>query len=145
MMTGRPTKFTDKVKKRIIEGLSIGMTYELVAKYAGISEATFYTYLAKGRQGEPDYLEFLEDCKKAEARCARGMLGAIYQAAREEGRWQAAAWLLERRHGYKSSMDPIVEINVESETANIHQMITDLKGSKELLDQIMGPKIDLDE
>ena len=53
--------------------------------------------------------------------------------------------MLERRFGYKAQQDPVVEINVESDTVNVQQMITDLKGSKVLLDQIMGPKVDLDE
>jgi transposase len=143
-MMSRKTKFTDEKKSKIIRALSLGMTHELAANYAGIGTSTLYRWFGRGREGEGEFVEFWEDCKKAEANNAAGMLGVIMQEAKNS-RWQAAAWLLERRHGYKSSMDPIVEINVESETANINQMITDLKGSKELLDQIMGPKIDLDE
>ena len=140
----RPTKFTEPVKRKLLEGIGIGLTYELAARYAGIHEATLYHYLAKGREGEPGFLEFFEEFKKAEARCAAGSLGVIIQAA-QDGRWQAAAWMLERRFGYKAQQDPVVEINVESDTVNVQQMITDLKGSKVLLDQIMGPKEDLDE
>ena len=140
----RPTKFTEPVKRKLLEGIGIGLTYELAARYAGIHEATLYHYLAKGREGEPGFLEFFEEFKKAEARCAAGSLGVIIQAA-QDGRWQAAAWMLERRFGYKAQQDPVVEINVESDTVNVQQMITDLKGSKVLLDQIMGPKVDLDE
>ena len=45
----RPSKFTDEIKKKLIQALSIGCTYVLAAKYAGIHEATFYSWLAKGR------------------------------------------------------------------------------------------------
>ena len=140
----RPTKFTEPVKRKVIEGLAIGLTYDLAARYAGIHEATLYIYLAKGREGQPGFLEFFEECKKAEARCAAGSLGVIIQAA-QDGKWQPAAWMLERRFGYKAQQDPVVEINVESETVNVKQLITDLKGSKDILEKIMGPKVDLDE
>lgn len=140
----RPTKFTEPVKRKVIEGIGVGLNYVLAAQYAGIRKTTLYRWLSLGREGDPGFLEFWEECKKAEARCAAGSLGVVIQAA-QDGKWQAAAWMLERRFGYKAQQDPVVEINVESETVNVQQMITDLKGSKDILEKIMGPKVDLDE
>ena len=143
-MMPRPTKFTEPVRQKVIEAIGIGLNYVLAAQYAGIRKTTLYRWLSLGREGDPVFSQFWEDCKKAEARCAAGAMGVIIQAAKD-GKWQASAWMLERRFGYRAQQDPVVEINVESETVNVKQMITDLQGSKDLLNKLMGPKVDLDE
>lgn len=140
----RPSKFTDETRKKLIQALSIGCTYELAAKYAGIHEATFYSWLTKGREGHPGFLKFYEDAKKAEAICATGALGVIVQSARE-GDWKAAAWFLERRHGYTNRDKAAVEINIDAESKPVIQMIQELREDSELALLLNGPKIDLDE
>ncbi|MAF25753.1 hypothetical protein CL634_09305 [bacterium] len=150
------SKFTDERKLKILEALSLGCTHELAAKYAGIGESTFYLWLARGREGREEYIDFLEAVKRTEAKCAVGALSIIIGQARgreaKDGKeaiqpkWQAAAWLLERRYsGYSTNDNPSIEINIDSEQVNVDQMITDLRGSKELLERITGPVIDLDE
>ena len=141
---GRPSKFTDETKKRLLQALSVGCTYELAAKFAGIHEATFYSWLAKGREGNPDFSSFYEAAKKAEAACATGALGVIVQSARD-GDWKAAAWFLERRHGYTNREKPAVEINIDAESKPVIQMIQELRSDSDLALLLNGPKIDLDE
>jgi len=96
---GRKSKFTAPVKTRIIEALRAGTTYEIAAQYAGISRSTLYEWIKKGEQTTTgSYRTFYDNIKKAEAEGAVVHLGTISQASKKD--WKAAAWLLERRHGY---------------------------------------------
>ena len=96
---GRKSKFTAPVKNRIIEALRAGTTYEIAAQYAGISRSTLYEWIKKGENtATGTYRTFYDNIKKAEAEGAVVHLGTISQASKKD--WKAAAWLLERRHGY---------------------------------------------
>ncbi len=96
---GRKSKFTAPVKTRIIEALRAGTTYEIAAQYAGISRSTLYEWIKKGENtASGTYRTFYDNIKKAEAEGAVVHLGTISQASKKD--WKAAAWLLERRHGY---------------------------------------------
>ena len=96
----RKSKFIDAVTDRIMEALRLGATYELAAEYAGISRSTLYNWMEKGKdQDRGKYRTFLDTIKAAEAKGAIANLAMIETAARA-GDWKAAAWRLERRHGY---------------------------------------------
>jgi len=96
----RKSKFIDAVTDRIMEALRLGATYELAAEYAGISRSTLYNWMEKGKdQDRGQYRTFLDTIKAAEAKGAIANLAMIETAARA-GDWKAAAWRLERRHGY---------------------------------------------
>jgi hypothetical protein len=101
------------------------MTFERAAKMTGLDYSTIARWKKLGReQKKGQYAEFFEDLKRAEAEGEAGKLAEITRAAkggqemvetREEWelgvlvrktvtrklsapQWQAAAWLLERRH-----------------------------------------------
>ena len=96
----RKSKFNDAITARIIEALRLGATYEIAAEYAGISRSTLYNWMEKGKdQKSGQYRTFLDSIKGAEARGAIANLAMIESAAKS-GDWKAAAWRLERRHGY---------------------------------------------
>ena len=96
----RKSKFSDAVTARILEALRLGATYEIAAEYAGISRSTLYNWMEKGKeQARGQYRTFLDSIKGAEARGAIANLAMIESAAKA-GDWKAAAWRLERRHGY---------------------------------------------
>jgi len=84
------------VEKRIVDSLKAGNTVRQAAAAASVSTATFMAWKARGRRGEPRYVEFLEHCEKAEAE-AEGEAVKIVRDAALDGTWQAAAWWLERR------------------------------------------------
>lgn len=92
---GRPTKLDDLVSKRVVDAVAMGLPRDTAAKLARISPATLYSWLAKGRAGEPGFTEFFERVKEAEARGEAELVNVIREAAPRQ--WQAAAWLLERR------------------------------------------------
>jgi len=83
-------KLTPEVQKRICDAVAIGATYDLAAKYGGVS----YESLRLLREKSPAFAAALQE---AEGRGAIGWLAKIERAA-NEGTWQAAAWKLERRY-----------------------------------------------
>jgi transposase len=96
-MAGRQTKLTPEVQDRIVAALRAGNYQETAARYAGISEDTFYEWLKRGKE-EPGsaYSEFSEAVEKAKADAEVRDVALIDKAA-HDGSWQAAAWKLERK------------------------------------------------
>lgn len=123
----------EDVQRRIVEGLSLGMTYKMAADFAGISEKTLYNWLRKGREGySPIYVQFLEAVKRTTAQNAAGHLSTIVKAAKE-GRWQASAWMLERRFGWWAARDQSalesaeVEGTESDEPMTFEEVVEDLR------------------
>jgi len=97
----RREKFNEERQKRIIDAIKIGATYEIAAEQAGVSRSTLYNWLTKGeKQTKGAYRTFLDTFKKAESTAAITCLQVINEEA-IKGNWKCAAYLLERRHGYK--------------------------------------------
>jgi len=86
---------------RVAQGIRLGMTNKLAAQYGGICERTFHYWMKAAEQpnATKNHLHFLQAIKAAEADNAARCLLAIDEAA-TDGSWQAAAWMLERRHRY---------------------------------------------
>lgn len=96
---GRPTKFTPERCSAIVDAIAHRIPYEYAAEANGISEKTLYTWLEIASQHQyegidSDYTRFLQDIKRAEMTRMREHSDMI--AAKPE-RWQADAWMLERR------------------------------------------------
>ena len=122
----RPSKFTPEVRQKIVNAVRGGNGRETSARLAGISEATLYNWLQRGRQEKRgQFKDFNEAVQKAEAEAEVEAVLLIRQAAiggqvvsrkttsRTTGagetvtrvdetysrpEWQAAAWLLERKY-----------------------------------------------
>lgn len=63
---GRPTKFTEEVRQRIIEAISIGASLPAAAAHAGVAQQTVRNWLKLGKdQTEGEYFEFLEGFTRA--------------------------------------------------------------------------------
>lgn len=97
--TGRPTKFTPERRANIIDAISHRIPYQMAAEANGISLETLYEWLRIGKAHreeniESEYTIFSEALKTAEMTKVRNHMDMI--AAKPE-RWQADAWLLERR------------------------------------------------
>ena len=96
---GRRCLLTKDRINKICEGIKKGLTYDMCAKYAGISPSSFYTWLRKGREGkEKKFIEFVSKLEQAEASGAAYHLDNITKNSRDD--WKASAWILERRHNY---------------------------------------------
>ena len=95
--TGRKTKLTPEVRKRIIQALQLGASFKDAAEYGDICYKTFYRWFKKGKENQKsEYNEFYKLVSKARSNFNLKLLLRIEQAA-SEGNWRAAAWLLERR------------------------------------------------
>ena len=100
-MIGRPSKLTPKLIESISESIASGMPFNHAAVAAGVSERAFHTYQRQGKEDEEAgvdsiFLQFLQAMKKAEAQAIQKNLDIITKASVDH--WQAAAWILERRH-----------------------------------------------
>ena len=96
---GRPTKLTDEVQATIVAALEGGCTRSAAAGAAGIDPSTLQRWVRRGERADGRDKRFRLFCmaiKKAESMCDMRCLELI-NAAASEGRWQAAAWILERR------------------------------------------------
>ena len=142
----RKTKLTEEVTKIFVTAIEMNMNNILACKYAGISEATFYGWLSRGRQEKDSiYVEFLESIKRAEGKSALRNL-AIVQKAASDGSWQAACWLLERRHKYTVKQDPLVEIQIDNSELNTHELLEQIqKTNIEINELLKQPVIDMDD
>jgi len=111
---GRPSKFTPERRCAIVDAISHRIPYEYAAQANGIAERTLYDWLKMGEEHQQsgidsDYSTFLQDIKKAEMQRIREHTDMI--AAKPE-RWQADAWILERRwHKHFSSNAQLNELN----------------------------------
>ena len=102
---GRPTKCTTQAILDAERIQKLGATDTMTAEYLNISRSTFKEWMRKGGI-EPDsvYGHFRAAVKKG--RSQGGILNlATVQAASRAGQWQAAAWLLERRYGYRDAQE----------------------------------------
>ena len=98
---GRPSKFTPERRAAIIDAIAHRVPYELAAEGNGICEETFYEWLRIAREDEAngidsEYSKFSEDIKRAELQKVKEHNNEI---ASKPERWQADAWILERRWG----------------------------------------------
>ena len=81
----RPTKLTPKVVERIVEAVRLGLSYDKVARAAGIHPSTFYRWRVRGRNAKRG--KFRECCERidvAETESAVEYLEAIKRSVFEE-------------------------------------------------------------
>ncbi len=135
----RKTKFTPATTEKILEAVRLGATFKMAAEYAGISRTTFHKYVNQGRAANPGTkkAEFYENLLAADADGAITNLTVISEAALR-GDWKAAAWRLERRHGYHR--DGCAQIQAENKVEKLPDNTLDL-----LRDQAQQLKTAMDQ
>ncbi len=118
--TGRPPCYTAAKAARIVKAIRRGLPYKLAATAGGVSYTTFIRWRNEGTKPDspPHFRQFLNQLRIAEAEAAERLVGLIEKRAKDH--WQAAAWILERRHPdlfskhaappERSIMEPIEEI-----------------------------------
>ena len=118
---GRPTKCdTQKIldAERIQK---LGATDVMTAEYLGIQTSTFYEWIKKGeRDPSSVYGQFAEAIKRGRSQCGIVNLATI-QAAARAGTWTAAAWMLERRFGYRQVVEAEQQHNINGIDINTEE------------------------
>ena len=69
---GRPTLLTPELQQQICELTRAGATAEVAATVNGITAATFYGWMLKGREGDDKYVDFFEAVTEARMRARLG-------------------------------------------------------------------------
>jgi transposase len=94
--SGRRSKLTAEVHDKIVTAVRAGNYAEVAAQYAGISERTYYNWIAKGEQdADGPYLQFMQAIRAAEGEAEAVAMITIRKAWGDD--WKAAAWYLERK------------------------------------------------
>jgi hypothetical protein len=140
---GRPTKLTDELQAEIVNYLKTGNYIETACALAGISKSTFYSWLNKGKNSTRTnkYSRFTDAVERAQAWAEARLVALISKKA--EKTWQAAAWLLERKHPSKWSRNRKEEQKPEeisSDTSHIDP--ADREIVKKVLDEMAKRKVD---
>lgn len=97
---GKRPKMTPEVISAVVKAIELGMTLKHAAQAANIAESTLHKYKRLGEAGDERFAEFAKGIKNAEARVIGRCFNNLHRAAETENKWQASAWVLERRFGY---------------------------------------------
>jgi len=95
-------KYNTEVHHRIVQAIKLGATYDMASKAGGVTSRTLRGWLADAKrngEGSPFY-SLRQDILTADGASGINALACIQKAAKD-GKWQAAAWLLERKHGFR--------------------------------------------
>lgn len=93
---GRPTKLDASRTKRLCDALRKGLPRATAARLAGVEYTTIRNWVAAAKAGDDRYLPFLREVTRAEAEAEELLVSRINAHSLDS--WQAAAWMLERRH-----------------------------------------------
>lgn len=111
---GRPTRLNDIIAQRIVNAVETGVSRTAQAAMGGVHRATLMDWLARGREGEAPYADFLDRVKEAEAKAEAQMVECVRIAGLDPKHWTAAAWWLERtRPNDYAKREPLPEAETE--------------------------------
>lgn len=65
-MTGRPTKLTPAMHRKIVGKVKKGTTPSVAASVCGVHPSTYFAWMKRGRDGESPYVEFHDAIRAAE-------------------------------------------------------------------------------
>jgi len=107
---GRPTKMCPKIRAKIIDAILHNLPYEMAAWSARIDESTLYDWINRGIKdrengnNDSEFAKFSKDIKEAEMTKVKSHIAALED---QTERWQARAWLLERRWRKQFTADSV--------------------------------------
>jgi hypothetical protein len=132
--SGRPTKISDAIQRKMVELLRAGNYYETAAASCGVRAVTERNWRYVGKNAE-DAMAAGKDVTAHERRCAR-YLAAVEKARAEaeatalssialagaEGQWQANAWRLERMYPEKYGKRLAVQAEVKTSVVALYPL-----------------------
>jgi hypothetical protein len=122
---GRPSSLDDATKARIVAAVEAGCGRRTAAQAAGVDRSTLLRWLAAGREGVEPFAAFESEVRAAEARCELANVATIQAASAKT--WQAAAWLLERKHPERwARRDPAAERARRDERASTKKLLSEI-------------------
>lgn len=100
-----PSKFTEPVRRKILQALQVGASLETAAAVAVIGDRTLRRWLEQGQKAAEgsSYRKFYLAAQEAQAHPRVRALGIVYEAMADKP--ELAKWYLERReHGFAPPM-----------------------------------------
>ncbi len=101
-VAGRPTKLDDLTAKRILNAAEAGVSRRAACEAARVHQATLCDWLARGRDGESPFAEFLERLEAAEAKAERKVVDKLMEQI-ESGHVPAMMFWLKCRRGWRDN------------------------------------------
>jgi len=139
---GNITKLTPERQDTICKAIRLGATYLLAAQAAGITYATLWAWMDKGKNGVAQiYVDFLDAVKKEEALHSQECLENIRSAGFHHQQWTAAAWLLERRYPREYGKEAELILRSERIEAKLDKLLGKEPENAEALDTKSFTKI----
>ena len=107
------TKLTPELQESFCEAIENGDSILGACGYVGISEQTYYNWINRAEEAKTrtKFVKFKEAVDKAKAKALHNFEQVITRASMEQ--WQAAAWMLERRHPNLYGKREKIEAEVE--------------------------------
>ena len=103
------------------------MTIEHACDYTGIAKQTYYDWLKRADQGDPNAKAFADAIRKARAGAVREHLGNIRTAGKNPQQWTASGWFLERsfpeqygRRNEQSDTPKVIVINAKDSPVQVN-------------------------
>ena len=117
--TGRQTKLTPALQKKIVEALVAGNYIETACSYSGVAPATYYKWMEASNKpnARKDLIEFREAVEKARAEAEVRNVVYINEVAKTN--YQAAAWWLERSFPKRWGRQQSVELTGSGASLNV--------------------------
>ena len=124
-------KLTPKLIEKLGIAFELGLKSADAAAYAGVTEGTYYRWMAQAKNGagDPRLQLMLKVVQESKAKCVEKNLNIIQEAAMN-GQWVAAAWILERRFGWRKD-GPIEE--VPDDLAEVSSDLMTLEGRRQVV------------
>lgn len=99
---GRPDKLTPEIQERICFLIREGNYAETAARCTGLSDRTYYNWIARGEAEEAGkYFQFVQAIKESEAFAEAEAVGEVRRASRNQAQWAAGMTWLERKFPHK--------------------------------------------
>jgi hypothetical protein len=119
---GRPTALTPEFQERYVAAIRRGLSPNRAAALCGVADSTVTRWKERAAE-DPDgpYAAFFVEVHAARATREAELLDLVHAAAEdlvEDGRtrrgdWRAAAWVLERQHGYTREQASAPQVTID--------------------------------
>ncbi|WP_339823962.1 hypothetical protein [Sulfitobacter dubius] len=101
---GRKTKLNQRIVNDAQTAAAMGLSMNLVSDFIGIPLSTMYDWIRRGAERPGSiYEKFSEALSRGRSQCAMKNMARIQEAGATD--WRAAAWVMEKRFGFRSQID----------------------------------------
>lgn len=94
---GRPTKLDDIRAKKIVDAIKAGCSRRAAANKAGLARDTLENWIARGRRGDPGFVDFFDRVTCADGEAEEAFTGRLKDASDKGDVRATIFWLQQRR------------------------------------------------